>query len=272
MAIEYAVKYAAEIDKKFTLGCLTACAVNSDYEFAGVRTVKVYNIPTAAMNNYSLTGSSRYGAPGELQNTAQELTLTRDRSFTFTIDKRSAGDTMGAMNAGSALQRQLDEVVIPEIDVYRLSVMAANAGGSSVGAVSASNAYTALLDASVYLTDQKCPVEGRIAFISPAFFKAIKLDPAFVKVGEIGQELLVRGQVGMVDGIRLVQAPTSYLPDKVELLVTHPGATVGAQKLAEYKVHDNPPGINGALVEGRVLYDAFVLTNKKGAIYVRKNS
>lgn len=242
MAVEYAVKYASEIDRRFSIGCLTASAVNNDYEFAGVRTVKVYNIPTATMNNYSLTGSSRYGAPGELQNTAQELTLTRDRSFTFTIDRRSTGDTMGAMNAGSALQRQLDEVVIPEIDVYRLSVMAAGAGHTETANVTSANAYTALLDASVYLTDQKCPVEGRIAFVSPAFFKAIKLDPAFVKTGDIAQDILVKGQVGMVDGVRLVLAPTSYLPSKVELLVTHASATVGAQKLAEYKVHDNPRG------------------------------
>lgn len=43
-------------------------------------------------------------------------------------------------------------------------------------------------------------------------------------------------------------------------------------KLADYKIHDNPPGINGWLVEGRVIYDAFVLNNKKGAIYVHKTS
>jgi hypothetical protein len=42
--------------------------------------------------------------------------------------------------------------------------------------------------------------------------------------------------------------------------------------LSEYKIHDNPPGINGWLVEGRVYYDAFVLENKKSAIYVFKTA
>ena len=37
-------------------------------------------------------------------------------------------------------------------------------------------------------------------------------------------------------------------------------------KLEEYKTHDNPPGINGKLIEGRVLYDCFVFETKKGAI------
>jgi hypothetical protein len=50
-------------------------------------------------------------------------------------------------------------------------------------------------------------------------------------------------------------------------LITNQIATCAPVKLAEYKVHDNPPGINGYLVEGRVYYDAFVLDNKAGAIY-----
>ena len=39
------------------------------------------------------------------------------------------------------------------------------------------------------------------------------------------------------------------------------------QQLDEYKIHDNPPGISGWLVEGRVLYDCFVLNEKADAVY-----
>ena len=38
-------------------------------------------------------------------------------------------------------------------------------------------------------------------------------------------------------------------------------------KLEDYKIHEDPPGISGSLVEGRVCYDAFILENKKKAIY-----
>lgn len=41
-------------------------------------------------------------------------------------------------------------------------------------------------------------------------------------------------------------------------------------KIASYDEHEHPQGIDGWLVEGRVYYDAFVLNNKKGAIYVSK--
>ena len=45
-------------------------------------------------------------------------------------------------------------------------------------------------------------------------------------------------------------------------------AVTAPVKLTEYKINDNPPGINGWLVEGRVYYDAFVLNNKNTGIYV----
>lgn len=272
MPIEYAVKYAKQIDERFTLGALTAGAVNNNVDFVGVQTVRVYDIPTAAMHDYTLTGSSRYGAPEELGNSTQELTLTRDRSFTFTIDRRSNIDTQGSTEAGSALSRQIDEVVIPEVDIYRLSIMTANAGKIATAAITPSNAYSALLDASVWLADNKCPTEGRIAFITPTYYKNIKLDSNFIKASDLSQNMLIRGQVGVVDNIRLILTPSSYLPAGVEFLVTHQIATVAAQKLSEYKTHDNPPGINGWLVEGRIYYDAFVLKNKKSVIYVHKKA
>ena len=86
----------------------------------------------------------------------------------------------------------------------------------------------------------------------------------------MAQDMLVKGQVGMVDGIPVIVVPTSYLPEDVELIIANQAATTSPVKLSEYKIHDNPPGINGWLVEGRVYYDAFVLNNKKNAIYVFK--
>ena len=50
-------------------------------------------------------------------------------------------------------------------------------------------------------------------------------------------------------------------------MVAHPCATVAPTKLESYKTHENPPGISGFLVEGRIVYDAFVMENKAKAIY-----
>ena len=119
MAINYASKYAQKIDEKFARESMTSAAVNNDYDFVGVKTVNVYSVPTAEINDYSVSGTSRYGTPQEIENTVQEMTMTRDRSFTFTIDRGTYNDTQMSNAAGAALQRQIREVVVPEIDKYR---------------------------------------------------------------------------------------------------------------------------------------------------------
>lgn len=272
MAIEYAAKYAGKVDERFAIAAKTNVGVNNDYEFIGVNAVKVYSIPTVELGDYALTGTNRYGTPAELENAVQTLLLKQDKAFTFTIDKKSEDDTEGAMQAGQALRRQVDEVIIPTVDKYRLGVMAEGAGKTVTNAITEANAYAALLDGSNALTEAGVPETGRIAYVSPAYFKAIHLDNAFIKSGDATQEMLAKGALGMVDGISIMMVPTTYLPTNVEFIIEHPVAVVSPVKLESYKIHDNPPGVNGKLVEGRIRYDAFVLESKKNAIYVHKKA
>ena len=69
----------------------------------------------------------------------------------------------------------------------------------------------------------------------------------------------------------MVKVPAVRLPKDFGFILTHPCATTAPTKLEDYNTHLNPPGINGTLVEGRIVYDAFVLENKKKAIYYVKN-
>ncbi len=271
MPINYAEKYSSQIDECFKIGALTAAAINDDYEFSGVNKVKVYSIPTVPLNNYSMEGTNRYGTPVELGNDIQEFTLTQDKSFTFAIDRRNSSDTMQANSAAAALNRELDEVVIPTVDKYRLLRMAQNAGKTVKQVVGRLNAYEAMLEASAYLTDKKIPVNGRIAFVTPGFFKELKLDSKFINASDKAQEIKFNGMVAAVDNISIISCPTDYFQAGIDFIITHPKATTAPQKLSDYKIHENPQGINGWLVEGRLYYDAFVLGNKKNAIYVSRS-
>ena len=120
------------------------------------------------------------------------------------------------------------------------------------------------------LTENKCPVSGRVAFVTPSYYNTIKLDPAFVKQGDSSQRITLTGQYGSIDGIPVIMVPASYMPENVAFFVTNPIAAIGPVKLTDYNIHQNPPGLNGWLAEGRIRYDTFVLNNKKGAIYVHK--
>lgn len=276
MAVNLASKYEKKVDERFKLNSLTEVAVNREYEWSGVNSINIYSIPTVAMNDYTATGTSRYGTAAELDNTIQTLIVTRDRSFTFTIDRKNYQDTQMVMEAGKALARQIDEVYVPEVDTYRLATMAAAAtaagGASAVVALSKSNAYENFLKGTEYLDNNKIPQGGRVAFVTPAFYNFIKLDPSFVKTGDASQKMLNKGHVGDIDNVNIIKVPAAYLPANTPFLITHKVATVAADKLEDYKTHDNPPGINGWLVEGRTRYDAFVLKNKEKAIYIHKTA
>lgn len=273
MAINYASKYSDKVDEKFKLASVTTNAVNNDYDFVGVNAVNVYSIPTSALNDYTMTGTSRYGTPEELQDQKQTLVMSQDKAFTFTVDRRNLEDTMMTKEVGKALARQIDEVITPHIDSYRLGKMVAGAGTSATPvAITASNAYTSFLDGVTTLLDKKVPLVGAVAYITSNFYKQIRLDSSFIKPSDMAQDMLSKGVVGMVEGIPLIHVPSSYLPEKTEFLITNRMATVAPVKLAEYTTHENPPGINGTLVEGRIYFDAFVLDNKKPAIYVHKSA
>jgi hypothetical protein len=73
--------------------------------------------------------------------------------------------------------------------------------------------------------------------------------------------------VGEVDGVKIVKAPSSYFPAKTPFIIVHKSAMCAPKKLQDYKIHENPPGINGNLVEGRIYYDAFILDSRKKAVY-----
>jgi len=277
LGLNYAVKYSSIVDERFTLGSLTAGITNQNFDWEGVNTVNVFSRELATLGNYTMSGTSRYGTPADLQNDTQSMVLTQDKAFTYIIDRKTADSTMGTMEAGATLAENIDNVVIPAIDKYRIAniVAAAPAAGSVSAAnhvisaaVSASNAYSEFLKAQEVLDDDKAPIGGRVAVVTPAFYNFLKLDNNFIKASDIGQGMLINGQVGEVDGVAIVRVPTSYMPTKTDFFITNPVAAPAPIKFAEYRIHENPPGISGWLVEARLYYDCFVLNNKADAIAV----
>lgn len=269
--INYAEKYSPIVDERFKLGPITAGFTNGEYDWVGVETVKVYSIPVAEMNNYSLTGSNRYGSPAELENMVQEMKVTQDRSFTFTIDRKSHDDTMMVMEAGRALRRQIDEVVIPEIDKYRLAAFVAGCKSAHVhnsADPSASNAYSLFLACQEDLDNAKVPQGGRFAVVTPAFLNYLKQNENFIKESDMSQRIMINGIVGEVDGVAIIKAPSSYFPLGIHCILTNRMVMPSPIKLQDYKIHMDPPGINGWLIEGRLRYDAFILDEKADAIAV----
>ena len=266
----YASVFSTKVDERFTRESQAMMALNSDYKFTGVKTVNVYSIPVVAMNDYTRTGSARYGTPEDLGTEVQALTITKDRSWTFVIDRGDKIQSQMVLDAGKAVSRQTREVIIPEFDTYVFNTIAKAAfdnGNTSATAATKSNAYELFLNAQETLGNKNVPDKGRICFCSYKYANLLKQDPAFMRYGNQSQEMLIKGVMGEVDGVKIVKVPASRLPEGASFILTHPIATVAPKQLEDYKIHDNPPGINGWLAEGRFIYDCFVLNNKADAIF-----
>ena len=268
---DYAAKYAPEIDERFSQASLTDAATNDNYDFDGVNKIKIRSIETVPLNDYNMNSeTNRYGKPVEIGSSTQSMELSQDKSFTFSIDRRNRDDTMMTHEAGAAMDREIREVIVPYVDRYRLGILVKNAATVKEEDITSDNAYTSFLDASTDLVNKKVPSDGRIAFVSPAYYKCIKLDKNFTKSGDKALDIAINGAVGKIDNIALIVVPADYLPDGVNYIITHPSAMISPKKISDYKQHENPQGINGWLVEGRLYFDAFVLKNKRWAIYVSK--
>ena len=209
------------------------------------------------------------------------MTVTQDKSFTYTIDAASEQDTNGTMEAAASLAENIDNLVIPAMDAYRLGVICAGAPLQGTHtkkshiitkAVDTTNAYAEFLACQEVLDDDKAPQGGRIAVVSPAYLNKIKLDEHFTKPRDVAQNIAINGFAGDIDGVYVIKVPTSYLPENVDFLITNPIAVPSPVKLQEFKINYNAPGISGALVEARVRYDAFVLNKKADAIAVHKSA
>lgn len=272
--VDYTAKYDLQnlVDEKFKLGAKSNKVVNQDYDFTGAKSVKVYNVSTADMTDYKREGANRFGTPEDLDATAQEMIMSRDRSFVFVIDKMDEDETKGALQAATALERQLREKVIPEIDKYRFDTIASKAKATKEAVLTAENIYTAILAAQDKLNDAEVPFDGRQIVATSAVVSLFKQSKEIFMETDIAQEARNRGVVGLIDGLEVIMVPASRIGvADFGFMVTHPVAAVGPVKLAEYRIHQDPPGISGSLVEGRVYYDCFVLNNKADAIYLHLN-
>lgn len=275
MAIELTTKFAPYTDEQFSTESRKSLLTNQDFDWVGAHAVKIYKVNTAAMNDYDRDGKtlengkwSRYGAVENLSATTEEFMLKKDRSFTFPVDKMDVDETAGQLAAASALARQIREVVIPEVDKYTYKVMCTNAGTKPAAvSLTSDTIYDSILAGSETLDNAEVPETGRVLVVTPTTYALMKRCKDIVMETDIGNDLRLKGVIGMLDGCTVIKVPANRLPEGFGFMIAHPCATVAPTKLEDYTVHNNPPGISGDLVEGRIVYDAFVLDNKKMGIY-----
>lgn len=272
MAINLASKYEKELAQAFTLKSVVDGTTGHDYTFDGVNKINVYTALSQPLNDYKRTGTNRYGDPQEAQDTVQEMAITKDRSFSITVDKGNNMEQLGAKEAAKILKIELEEQVIPEVDKYALHRFIDLAGKINVAAEGPTEDTIVKMvsDAMVYMSNKKIPAEGRRIFIGWTWFGMLRLSKQFINVEALAKTALVKGALGTFMGAQVIPVPDDYLAkgnNQAYFAITTEAATLQPKKVQDYFVKQNPPGINGALIEGRVIYDAHVIGAKADGVY-----
>lgn len=278
MAMNLAEKFESKVDERFTAQSYAVGVTGNNFSFDGVETVNVYDMPIAPLHDYDRTramSNSRYGDLVDLQASVQKMKVEQDKSFTFGIDRKDLIMSQMVMEANKALRRQIDQSIVPAYDNHVFKTLAAKAsalGNMAKATPTKSNAYELFLQGQEFLGDHLAPTEGRMALCSYKFANLIKQDPSFVRYGDMSQKMLSKGVIGSIDGVAIKQVPSSLLPNGCSCILTHPYASVAPKRLEDYKIHDNPVGYSGYVVEGRFIYDCFILNNKANGIFYIGNS
>lgn len=166
---------------------------------------------------------SRFGEVEQLNATTYPLTIEKDRSFTFVIDKLDEDETQQQLSGATALARQNREVVIPEVDAYTYGVMCTNAGNKPAAVeLTADNIYDEICKAGSLMDEAGVPETSRVLVVTPEIYRIMKKCKEIVLDTEVGEDMRLRGVVSNLDGAAVQKVPASPPACKVRLYAVPP--------------------------------------------------
>lgn len=260
MAINLLSKYLPKMQERFQQKSFTAGKAASDYDFVGVKTIRILSMVSNEPVDFNRTGSgNRFGEVSNIQDTMQEMTLTMDKAFTGTIDRGDNSQQGFLKKASQWLKLQQDERMIPMVDKYNLNAWAKNAGIviDAGAAISKSNIVDKLLDLEVAMDDAGVTPNNRYCYVSNATFKMFRMAAEFVGT-EKGANMILQGYKGDLGTLKIISVPASYLPADCVALVATQQCVLAPTTLTTARILETVQGFDGPVIEGRRIFDAFV--------------
>jgi hypothetical protein len=273
MGITAHVKYEKKALQAYHVGSLLKGRLSEEYKFGDHKSVIVSTIITTPYGDYTRTGTNRCGTPTDVEDETQELICSQDKSFSKVIDKGDAKDQQYLKKAGRVVALMIKEQGIPMTDKYGFSKLAEGAGTTAAQAApTKSTIVERIATGTETLDDAEVPTDGRTLYITAAGYKMLKLAPEFVGIESLGKKAIGKGVVGEIDDMEVVKVPKSRFPEGVNFMIVHKSAACMPIKIDDTKIHQDPPGISGNLLEGRQYYDCFVFEKRAKGIYVDKTN
>lgn len=269
MAINLASKYSEKILQEFVHQSYIQNNVSGEYDLTGVRSLTIYTPKTVDLNDYDRTATAnRFGTPVEMEDNVQELTMSKDKGFSITIDRGNNSDQLMIKEAGKMLSLQIQEKVVPMMDKYAFATFSMNAGKvKGITKPTKSTIVGAIMDAATELDEKLVPAENRYLYITAEMYNLLRQSGEFLAVDTLANKALSKGVVGQIADMTVVKVPSSYFPADCYFIVMYKNSGIMPVKIKTQRVLKEVPGIDGSMLEGRYYFDAFVLGTRAAGIY-----
>ena len=255
-------------------------------------------------NDSAITGQhQRYGYTYEVADTIQTMTLAMDKAVSLSVDKGNNTEQMLIKNSGKVLNLEMREKFIPLFDKYCLARWSGQTGTSSTAPswnslvqthnggttfpITKSNIVSAISDGITAIRNENTDVDDAYCYIGETEYANLLLANEFINYNNptFAPRNLEKGVMGKLRGLQIVPVPDSYLKKSVvvsgvttavnnpflnedlHFIIVKKSAVLAPTKIKDLKVHSDPVGISGALLEIRWLFDSFVLDTKAKGIY-----
>lgn len=269
MAINLTTKYASTIEKLYTHTSFLRAHCKANVEMTGAKTCRVYMLNTTPVVDYTRNGNSRYGEVKDVQDTVVEYMMTQDKSFTGVVDKGDESEQAISNKSGLWMRQQIAEQCVPTGDKYGFARIAKLGHIAGVTAEpTKSTIVTMVYDAATYMDEHLVPENGRVLFVRAKDYPKIILSDEWHGLDSLAGKQLPTGTVGQIAGFTVVKVPSNMFPTDVYMVAAQESALAFPYRINDTKIHQDPPGISGALIEGRQTYDLFVLASKADAVVV----
>lgn len=286
--VSLAQKYIPRLDEVYKREALSAVLDSANVEWVGVDTIKVYKFSTVGMATYSRGAGF---VAGDTTGAWETFQLTLDRGRSYLLDYLDDEESM-AMLVASQLSQTERINVIPEIDAYTFATLAGTTGISAATpaaiTVGTTDVPALIATAEAQMDNDEVPYEGRILFVSPDCYNALK---AKIERRIINSENNINMNVEYFDDMRIIRVPKSRFNTAITLnnsttsagvggytatgsdinfMIVHPSAVIKVMKHRLVRVF-NPaqnPTADGYLVNYRYSAGVFVPDNKVKGIYL----
>lgn len=243
--IAYATIFQQELDKQMLVGATSGwMEPNSNLvKYNGGNEVKIPNIMMDGLGDYD---RSEGFVKGSVNTTWQTHELTQDRGRTFTLDAMDVDESNFVATAGAVMGEFQRTKVIPEIDAYRYSKIAALA----MAAEQASGGYT-VAESTVLkkLLDDIAAIQDKIGDGDPLILTLPFTVAAILDGNTTIQKRMdvidfeqggIKTKVKSLDGHPIIRVPSARLKTAYEFL---DGETTG-QEAGGFKAATGAKSIN----------------------------